>query len=64
MNGGEITQNLSNNYTYQYTQMVNAPAEGQAGAARCCHRAKCFSLGLGFADVFDQRLVQAKPMDT
>jgi hypothetical protein len=27
MNGGEIIQNLSNNYTYQYTQTVNAPAE-------------------------------------
>ncbi|MGB3980566.1 MAG: hypothetical protein WBL08_04240, partial [Planktomarina temperata] len=27
MNGSEITQNLSNNYTYQYTQTVNAPAE-------------------------------------
>jgi hypothetical protein len=25
-------QNLSNNHTYQYTQMVNAPAGGQAGA--------------------------------
>ena len=25
--------------------MVNAPAEGQAGAAWCCHRAKCFWLG-------------------
>jgi len=38
-------QNLSNNHKYQYTQMVNAPAGGQAGAARRCHRAKCF----GFA---------------
>ena len=28
--------------------MVNAPAGGgQAGAARCCHRAKCFSLAVG-----------------
>jgi len=25
--------------------MVNAPAGGQAGAARCGHRAKCFWLG-------------------
>ena len=37
-------QILSHNHTYQYTQMVNAPAGGQAGAARCCHRAKCFVL--------------------
>ena len=27
--------------------MVNAPAGGQAGAARCCHRAKCFGLAVG-----------------
>jgi len=30
---------------YQHIEMVNAPAGGQAGAARCCHRAKCFWLG-------------------
>jgi len=40
-------QNLSNNHRYQYAQMVNAPAEGQAGAARCCHRAKCLAWRLG-----------------
>ena len=27
--------------------MVNAPAGGLAGAARCCHRAKCFFLKVG-----------------
>ena len=27
--------------------MVNAPAGGQAGAARCFHRAKCFGLAVG-----------------
>ena len=26
-------------------EMRAAPAGGQAGAARCCHRAKCFWLG-------------------
>ena len=40
-------QNLSNVHIYQYTQMVNAPAGVQAGAARCCHRAKCFGLAVG-----------------
>ena len=40
-------QNLSNVHIYQYTQMVNAPAGGQAGAARCCHRAKCLFLKVG-----------------
>ena len=28
-------------------EMRAAPAEGQAGAARCCHRAKCFGLAAG-----------------
>ena len=44
-------QNLSNNNIYQYTQMVNAPAGGQAGAARCCHRAKCLAWRLGYTEV-------------
>jgi hypothetical protein len=40
-------QNLSNDHVYQYIETVNAPAGGQAGAARCCHRAKCFGLTAG-----------------
>ncbi|WP_375247861.1 hypothetical protein, partial [Planktomarina temperata] len=39
--------NLSHNHTFQNIQMVNAPAGGQAGAARCCHRAKCFGVAAG-----------------
>ena len=40
-------QNLSNNQIYQKIQMVNAPAGGQAGAARCGHRAKCCDVAVG-----------------
>ena len=46
-------QNLSNDHVYQYIETVNAPAGGQAGAARCCHRAKCFGLTAGLCrDLF------------
>jgi hypothetical protein len=44
-------QNLCNKNIYQYTQMVNAPTGGQAGAARCCHRAKCLAWRLGYTEV-------------
>ena len=50
MSGGEITAKFRNNNIYQYTQMVNAPAGGQAGAARCCHRAKCLAWRLGYTE--------------
>jgi len=44
-------QNLSNNHIYLSIEMMNAPAGGQAGAARCCHRAKCFGLEVGLCRV-------------
>jgi len=31
--------------------MSAAPAGAQAGAARCCHRAKSFGLAVGYAEV-------------
>ena len=34
--------------------MVNAPARGQAGAARCCHRATCFGLVVGLCRGLNQ----------
>jgi len=35
----KLPENLSYSHICQYTQMVNAPAGGRVGAARCCHRA-------------------------
>ena len=40
-------QNLSNVHIYQHVEMVSAPAGGQAGAARCCHRAEGCGLKVG-----------------
>jgi hypothetical protein len=40
-------QNLSNNNTFHYIHLVNAPAGGLAGAVRCCHRAKSFGSAVG-----------------
>ena len=33
---------------------MTAPAEGQAGAARWCHREGCFYCGFCYAEVFPQ----------
>ena len=38
-------KHLIYNNTFQYIQMVNVPAGGQAGAARCCHRASVWLCG-------------------
>ena len=44
-----------------HVEMVNAPAGGQAGAARCCHRAKCFGLKVGLCGgLFKQDLCIGK----
>jgi hypothetical protein len=46
-------QNLSNDHVYQYIETMNAHVGGQAGAVRCCHRAKCFGLAAGLCrDLF------------
>jgi len=44
--------------------MSAAPAGAQAGAARCCHRAKSFGLAVGVCGDLNPSLSHCEPPET